>query len=157
MRRLIACAVVVALCCLSAAPVAEASSTFTADLAVYRARNTTTSDAARDLSSLVGVERRFVRTVKGTSAPFRVLLHTYQVALDQTESMVRRIVRDQRTSDHLLADITALDREGRRDAASVLLRRGLAGQDRFLVTIARARNLMEKCKNLHTQLLRAST
>lgn len=157
MRRMIVCLVVVAVCCLSAMPVARAASTFAADLAVYRTRNTTTSEAARDLVLFVTAERRFVHTVKGTSAQFRTLLHTYKVTFDQTDDIMRRIVRDQRTSDRLLADMTDLSNEGRTDAAWVLLKRGLVGQERFLATIARARTLMEKCKSLHIQLQRAGT
>jgi hypothetical protein len=147
--------IVAALCFLYAVPVTRAASTFAADLAVYRARNTTTSEAARELVSFVTVERRFVRTIKGNSVQFRALLHTYRVTLDQTDYTVRRIVRDQRTSDGLLADVTELNSEGLTDAAWVLLKRGLAGQERFLVTVARAQALMGRCKSLHTQLQQA--
>lgn len=149
--------VVVVLCCMTVVPVARAASTFTADLAVYRARNTTTSGAARELVSFVAAERRFVRTVKGTSGQYRTLLRAYRVVLDQTDDAVRRIARDQRTSDSLLADITELAAERRTDAAWVILKRGLSGQERYLVTIARARTLMDQCRRLHTQLVQAGT
>ncbi|MHB8071243.1 MAG: hypothetical protein ACYDHF_08475 [Candidatus Cryosericum sp.] len=157
MRRVIVCIVVAALCCLSVVPVARAASTFTADLAVYRARANTTSEAAHGLVLYVAGERRFVRTIAGTSAQFRAVLRTYRVTLDQTDDAARRIVRDQRTSDALLADITELNGGGHTDAAWILLKRGLAGQERFLVTISRARALMAKCKNLHTRLVQAGT
>jgi len=149
--------VVVVLCCLAVAPVAQAARTFTADLAVYRERNTATSEAARELVSFVAAERRFVRAVKGTSVQYRTLLRAYRVALDQVDDAVRRIARDQRTSDSLLADITELAGERRTDVAWVILKRGLSGQERFLLTIARARTFMDQCKRLHTQLVQAGT
>jgi hypothetical protein len=157
MRRAIVCIVVAALCCLSVAPVARAANTFTADLAVYRARTKTTSEAVRELVAYVAGERRFVRTIAGTSAQFHTVVRAYRVTLDQTDDATRRIVRDQRTSDALLADIIELNSEGHTDAAWVLLKRGLAGQERFLVTIGRARVLMAKCRNLHTQLVQAGS
>ncbi len=157
MRRIIVCLVVVAACCLSAVPVARAASTFVADLAVYRTRNTTTSEAARDLVSFVMAERRFARTVRGTSVEFRTLLRTYKVTFDETDDLVKRIVRDQRTSDRLLADVIDLSKKGHTDAAWVLLKRSLVSQERFLTTITRACTLMEKCNSLHIQLQRAGT
>jgi hypothetical protein len=157
MRRAIVWIVVVVLCCLAVVPVARAASTFAADLAVYRARNATTSEAARELTSFVAAERRFARTVKGTSGQYRTLLRAYRTALDQADDAVRRITRDQRTSDSLLADITKLAGARRTDAAWVILRRGLEGQERYLLTIARARTLADQCRKLHAQLVQAGT
>jgi hypothetical protein len=156
-RRVIACLIVAALCFLYAVPFTRAASTFAADLAVYRARNTKTYDAARELASFVTAERRFVRTVREHSIQFRAPLRTYKLTLDQTDDVVRRIVRDQHTSDGLLADIWELNSEEHTDAAWVLLKRGLAGQERFLVTVARAQSLMSRCKSLHIQLQQAGT
>jgi len=77
--------------------------------------------------------------------------------LDQTDDVVRRIARDQRTSDSLLTDITRLAGAQRTDAAWVILKRGLAGQERYLLTIARARTLADQCRRLHAQLVQAGT
>ena len=52
----------------------------------------------------------------------------------------------------VLADVIALADDKRIDAAWILLKRGTAGQERFLATIARTRLLVDKCKALHAQL-----
>ena len=70
------------------------------------------------------------------------------------DSATRRIVRDQRASDRLLADVLALAGEKRIDAAWILLKRGAEGQVRFMATIAQARLLAARCKAMHLQLVR---
>ena len=152
--RLISCLIVGMLCCSLLAPVAGAASTFTAGLAVYRTNNKTTLDAARELTAYVTTEVPFSRTLKKTPRQSPVLVRAYRIALNQVDSAVRRIVRDQRASDRLLADVLALAGEKRIEAAWILLKRGAAGQERFLATIARTRLLVDRCKALHAQLTR---
>jgi hypothetical protein len=152
--RLISCLIVGMLCCSLLAPVASAASTFAADLDLYRTHNKTTSDAARELETYVTAELLFARSLKGTTPQYRLLVHTYMIALDQVNSATRRIVRDQHASDRLLADVIALASEKRVEAAWILLKRGTAGQERFLTTITRTRLLVATCKLLHAQLTR---
>jgi hypothetical protein len=152
--RLISCLIVGMLFCSLLAPVASAASTFAADLDLYRTDNKTTSDAARELAAYVTAELLFARSLKGTTPQYRLLVHTYMIALDQVNSATRRIVRDQHVSDRLLTDILALAGEKRIEAAWILLKRGTAGQERFLTTITRTRLLMARCKLVHAQLTR---
>ena len=153
--RLISCLIVGLLCCSLLAPVAAAASTFTADLDLYRTHNKThnktTSDAARELAAYVTAELLFARSLKRTAPQSRLLARTYLIALDQVNSATRRIVRDQHTSDHLLADVLALAAEKRIEAAWIVLKRGTKGQERFLTTITRTCLLVARCKLLHTQ------
>jgi len=150
--KLISCLIVVLLCCSLLAPVASAASTFTADLDLYRTHNKTTSDAAHELAAYVTAEVLFAHSLKGTAPQYRLLVHTYLTALDQVNSATRRVVRDQHASDRLLTDVLALATEKRVEAAWILLKRGAAGQARFLTTITRTRLLVVRCKLLHTQL-----
>jgi hypothetical protein len=152
--RLMSCLIVGMMCCSLLAPVAGAASTFTADLTLYRTNNKMTSDAARELAAYVTTERLFVRSLKRSAQQSPVLVRTYRIAFDQVDSATRRTVRDQRVSDRLLADVLALAGEKRIEAAWILLKRGIAGQKRFLTTIARTRLLVDKCKALHAQLTR---
>jgi uncharacterized membrane-anchored protein len=152
--KLISCLIVGMLCCSLLAPVAGAASTFTADLNLYRTHNNTTSDAARELAAYVTTELLFARSLKGTALPYRLLVRAYLTALDQVGSATRRVVRDQRASDRVLADVLVLAGEKRIEAAWVLLKRGAAGQERFLTTITRTRLLVARCKLVHTQLTR---
>lgn len=152
--RLISCLIVGMLCCSLLAPVASAATTFTADLSLYRTRNKTTSDAARDLAAYVTTELFFARSLKRIAPQSPVLVRTYLIALDQVDSAIRRIVRDQRASDRVLADVLALAGERRIEAAWIILKRGAAGQERFLTTITRTRLLVARCKLLHAQLTR---
>ena len=131
--------------------VTAAASTFTADLDLYRTHNKTTSDAARELAAYVTAELLFARSLKRTAPQSRLLARTYLIALDQVNSATRRIVRDQHTSDHLLADVLALAGEKRIEAAWIVLKRGTKGQERFLTTITRTCLLVARCKLLHTQ------
>jgi len=150
--KLISCLIVGLLCCSLLAPVASAASTFTADLDLYRTHNKTTSDAAHELAAYVTAELLFARSVKGTRPQYRLLARTYLTALDQVNSATRRVARDQHTSDCLLADILALAAEKHVEAAWILLKRGTAGQERFLTTITRTGLLVARCNVLHTQL-----
>jgi hypothetical protein len=150
--RLISCLIVGILCCSLLVPVASAASTFAADLDLYRTHNKTTSDAARELAAYVTAELLVARSLKGTTPQYRLLIHTYMIALDQVNSATRRIVRDQHASDRLLADVIALAGEKRIEAAWILLKRGTAGQERFLTTITQTRLLVARCKALHAQL-----
>ncbi len=150
--RLISCLIVGLSCCLLLAPVANATSTFASDLTHYRTSNETTSNAARELTAYVATERLFARSVKRNIRQSPVLVRTYLTALDQIDSATRRIVRDQRASDRVLADVMTLVDDKRIDAAWILLKRGTAGQERFLATIARTRLLVARCKALHVQL-----
>jgi hypothetical protein len=152
--RLISCLIVGMLCCSLLAPVASAASTFAADLDLYRTNNKTTSDAARELAAYVTAELLFARSLKGTAPQYRLLVHTYMMVLDQVNSATGRIVRDQHTSDRLLADVLALAGEKCIEAAWILLKRSTAGQERFLTTITRTRLLVTRCKLLHAQLTR---
>jgi hypothetical protein len=152
--RLISCLIMCMLCCSLLAPAAGAASTFTADLDLYRTHNKTTSDAARELAAYVTTELLFARSLKGTAPQYPLLVRTYLIALDQVNSATRRIVRDQHASDRLLADVLALAGEKRVEAAWILLKRGTAGQERFLTTITRAHLLVARCKALHGQLMR---
>jgi hypothetical protein len=152
--RPISCLIVGILCCSLLAPAAGAASTFTADLVRYRTNNEATSDAARELAVYVTAEVPFLRSLKKTAGQSPILVRAYRIALDQVDRAVRRIVRDQRASDRLLADVLALAGEKRTEAAWILLKRGAAGQERFLATIARTRLLVDKCKALHAQLTR---
>ncbi len=158
MKKTLACFVAIAiLCCLSSAPAAQAGTTFAADLATYRTRNAATSEAARELTASIADERRFMREVQNVPAQSRKLLRTYRSALDQADSAVRRVIRDQRASDRLLADVTGLSSNGRTDAAWILLKRGLISQGRFLTTVARATTLMDRCRSFHARLQQAGT
>jgi hypothetical protein len=150
--RLTSCLIVCTLCCLLLAPVASAAPTFASDLARYRTSNETTSNAARELAAYVATERTFARSVKRNVRQSPILVRTYLITFDQIDSATRRIVRDQRASDRVLADVMALVGDKRMDAAWILLKRGAAGQERFLTTIARTRLLVAKCKVLHVQL-----
>jgi hypothetical protein len=152
--RLISCLIVGMLCCSLLAPVASAALTFTADLSLYSTSNKTTSDAARELAAYVTAELLFARSLKRTAPQSRLLARTYLIALDQVNSATRRIVRDQRASDRVLADVLALAGEKRIEAAWIVLKRGAAGQQRFLATITRTRLLAARCKLLHAQLTR---
>jgi hypothetical protein len=152
--RLISCLIVGILCCSLLAPVAGATSTFTADLALYRTNNKATSDAARELATYVTTEVLFSRSLKKPARQAPVLVRTYRIALDQVVRANRRVARDQRVSDRLLADVLALAGEKRIEAAWILLKRGAAGQERFLTTIARTRLLVDRCRALHAQLTR---
>jgi len=149
--RLISCLIVGMLCGSLLAPIAGAASTFTADLSLYRIRNKTTSDAAREMAAYVTSELLFARSLKRIAPQSPVLVRTYLIALDQVNSATRRIVRDQHTSDRLLADVLALAGEKSIEAAWILLKRGTAGQERFLTTITRTRLLVARCKLLHAQ------
>src|SRR5450830_1655533 len=150
--KLISCLIVGLLCCSLLAPVASAASTFTADLDLYRTHNKTTSDAAHELPAYVTAELLFARSVKGTTPQYRLLARTYLTARDQVNSATRRIARDQHTSDLLLADVHAPAAEKHVEAAWILLKRGTAGQERFLTTITRTRLLVARCELLHAQL-----
>jgi hypothetical protein len=150
--KLISCLIVGLLCCSLLAPVASAASTFTADLDLYRTHNKTTSDAAHELAAYVTAELLFAHSLKGTTPQYRLLVRTYLTALDQVNSAARRVARDQHASDRLLTDALALAAEKRVEAAWILLKRGTAGQARFLTTITRTRLLVVRCKFLHTQL-----
>ncbi len=150
--KLISCLIVGLLCCSLLTPVANAASTFAADLDLYTSGNKITSDAAHELAAYVTAELLFARSVKGTTPQYRLLVRTYLTALDQVNSATRRIVRDQHTSDRLLADVLALAGDKSIEAAWILLKRGTAGQERFLTTITRTRLLVAKCELLHTQL-----
>jgi hypothetical protein len=150
--RLISCLIVGLLCCSLLAPVASAASTFTADLDLYRTQNETTSDAAHELAAYVTAELLFARSVKGTTPQYRLLVRTYLTALDQVNSATRRVVRDQHASDCLLADVLALAGDKSIEAAWILLKRGTAGQERFLTTITRTRLLVARCNVVHAQL-----
>lgn len=152
--RLISCLIVGMLCCSLLAPVASAALTFTADLSLYSTSNKTTSDAARELAVYVTAELLFARSLKRIAPQSPVLVRTYLIALDQVDSATRRIVRDQRASDSVLADVLALAGEKRIEAAWIVLKRGAAGQQRFLATITRTRLLVARCKLLHAQLTR---
>ncbi|RIE17554.1 hypothetical protein SMC1_01130 [Candidatus Cryosericum septentrionale] len=149
---MISCLIVGLLCCSLLAPVASAASTFTADLDLYRTHNKTTSDAAHELAAYVTAELLFARSVKGTMPQYRLLARTYLTALDQVNSATRRVARDQHTSDRLLADVLALTAEKHVEAAWILLKRGTAGQERFLTTITRTGLLVARCNVLHAQL-----
>jgi hypothetical protein len=140
------------MCCSLLTPVADAASTFAADLDLYTSRNKATSDTAHELAMYVTAELLFAHTLKGTAPQYRLLDRAYLTALNQVNSATRRVVRDQRASDRLLADVLALAAGKRVQAAWILLKRGTAGQDRFLTTITRTRLLVAKCKTLHTQL-----
>ena len=150
--RLISCLILSMLCCSLLAPIAGAATTFTADLDLYRTHNKTTSDAARELAAYVAAELPFAHSLKKTTPQSRLLVRTYLIALDQVNRATRRIVRDQHASDRLLADVLALAGEKRIEAAWILLKRGAAGQERFLTTITRTRLLVARCKALHAQL-----
>jgi hypothetical protein len=152
--RLISGLIVGMLCCSLLAPAAGAASTFTADLDLYRTNNKTTSDTARELTAYVTAELLFARSLKKTTRESPLLVRTYLIALDQLNRSTRRIVRDQHASDRLLADILALAGEKRVEAAWILLKRGTAGQQRFLTTITQTRLLVARCKLLHAQLTR---
>ena len=152
--RLVSCLIVVMLCCSLLAPAAGAASTFTADLVRYKINNKVTSDDARELAVYSAAEVPFLRSLRKTAGQSPILVRAYRIALGQLESAVRRIVRDQRTSDRLLADVLALAGEKRTEVAWVLLKRGAAGQERFRATISRTRLLVDKCKALHAQLTR---
>jgi len=152
--KLISCLIVGLLCCSLLAPVASAASTFTADLNLYRTHNKTTLDTAHELAAYVTTEVLFAHSLKGTASQYRLLDRAYLTALNRVNSATRRIVRDQRASDRLLADVVALAGEKRIEAAWIVLKRGTAGQERFLTTITRTRLLVERCKLLHTQLTR---
>ncbi|HWQ22303.1 MAG TPA: hypothetical protein VN478_06220, partial [Clostridia bacterium] len=130
--RLISCLVVVMVCCSLLAPVVDAATTFAADLDLYKTNIKTTSDAVRDLTAYVAAERLFARSLKRPTAQLRVLVRSYLTVLDQVDSSTRRIVRDQRASDRLLADVLALAHGKRVEAAWIVLKRGAAGQERFL-------------------------
>ena len=149
--RLISCLIVGMLCCSLLAPVASAALTFTADLSLYSTSNKTTSDAARELAVYVTAELLFARSLKRIAPQSPVLVRTYLIALDQVDSATRRIVRDQRASDRVLADVLALAGEKRIEAAWIVLKRGTEGQERFLTTITRTFLLVARCKLLHTQ------
>jgi hypothetical protein len=150
--RLISCLIGGFLFCSLLAPVVGAASTFTADLSLYRTCNKTTSDAANELAAYVTAELLFARSLKRTAPQSPVLVRTYLIALDQVDSATRRIVRDQRASDSVLANVLTLAGEKRIEAAWILLKRGAAGQERFLTTITRTRLLVAGCKALHAQL-----
>jgi hypothetical protein len=154
MRKLrrISCLVVVMLCCSLLAPMVDAASTFAADLELYRTNNKVTSAAARDLTAYVTAERLFARSLKKPTVQSRVLLRSYLSVLDQVDSSARRIVRDQRASDRVLADVDALASEKHIEAAWIVLKRAAAGQERFLTTITRTHLLVTKCQTLHAQL-----
>ncbi|MHB8106268.1 MAG: hypothetical protein ACYDH4_02385 [Candidatus Cryosericum sp.] len=152
--RLICCLIVALMCCSFLTPVANATSTFAANLDLYTSRNRTTSDATQELTTYTTAELLFARTLKGTTPQYRLLDRAYVTVLNQLNSATRRVVRDQRASDKLLADILALAGGNRVQAAWILLKRGTAGQERFLTTIAQAQLLVGKCKVLHTQLTR---
>ena len=130
----------------------DAATTFAADLELYRTNNKATSDAARDLTAYATAERLFARSLKKPTTQSRVLLRSYLSVLEQVDSSARRIVRDQRASDHVLADVVALASEKRIEAAWIVLKRGAAGQERFLTTITRAHVLVTRCQTLHAQL-----
>jgi hypothetical protein len=149
---LISCLIVGLLCCSLLAPATDAALTFAADLDLYRTNNKTTSDATCELTVYVTAELLFARSVKGTTPQYRLLARTYQIALGQVDSATRRIVRDQHASDGVLADVLALAAEKHVEAAWILLKRGTAGQERFLTTITRTRFLVARCELLHTQL-----
>lgn len=152
--RLISCLIVGLLCCSLLVPVASAASTFTADLDLYGTHNKTTSDAARELAAYVTAELLFARSFRGAMPQYRLLVRTYLTTLDQVNSATRRVARDQHASARLLADVLALATEKRVEPAWILLKRGTAGQERFLTTIKRTRLLVARCKLLHTQLTR---
>lgn len=150
--RLTSCLIVCTLCCLLLAPVASAAPTFASDLARYKTSNETTLNAARELTAYVATERLFARSVKRSVRRSPILVRKYLIAFGQIDNATRRIVRDQRASDRVLVDVMALVNDKRIDAAWILLKRGIAGQERFLTTIARTRLLVIKCKVMHVQL-----
>ena len=150
--RLISCLIVALMCCSLLTPVANAASTFAADLDLYTSRNKATSDAAHGLTTYVTAELLFAHALKGTTPQYRLLDRAYLTVLDQVNSATRRVARDQHTSDRLLADVLALAAEKHVEAAWILLKRGTAGQERFLTTITRTRLLVARCELLHAQL-----
>lgn len=152
--RLISCLILGTLLCSLLAPVTSAATTFTADLDLYRARDKTTSAAARELMAYVTAELPVARSLRKAAAQSPLLSRTYRIVLDQVNRATRRIVRDQHASDRLLTDVLALAGENRSEAAWILLKRGAAGQERFLTTITRTRPLVVRCKLLHAQLMR---
>src|SRR5450756_3259621 len=89
--RLILCLIVGMLCGSLLVPIVSAASTFTADLSLYRTRNKTTSDAAREMAAYVNSELLFARSLKRTAPQYRLLVHTYLTALDQVNSATRRV------------------------------------------------------------------
>ena len=152
--RLISCLILGTLLCSLLAPVTSAATTFAADLDLYRTHSKTTLDAAHELAAYVTAEVLFVHSLKGAMPKDRLLVRTYRIVLDQVNRATRRIVRDQHASDRLLTDVLALAGEKRSEAAWILLKRGAAGQERFLTTITRTRPLVVRCKLLHAQLIR---
>ena len=150
--RLISCMIVAVLCCSLLAPTVDGASTFVADLDLYRTNNKMTSDVARNLTSYVTAERLFARSLKKPAPETRGLVRSYLTVLDQVDDATRRVVRDQRASDRVLIDVVALARDKRVEAAWIVLKRGAAGQERFLATIARTRLLVTRCRELRAQL-----
>lgn len=154
MRRwkLISFLLVVMLGLLALVPSVSAASTFAADLNLYMTRNKTTSKAATELTAYVAAERAFARPLgrAGPRTPEAVRL--YLAALDKIDSFARRIVRDQKASDRLLDGIVKLAGSRHTEAAWILLRRGLASQERFLKTIAETRLLVTRCRVLRARL-----
>ncbi|MCE5192577.1 hypothetical protein LLF88_01320 [bacterium] len=150
--KLVTFALVFMLGCLILVPVACAASTFATDLDLYRTRNKATSDDTRELVAYVADGRLFARSLGKVGPRTSSAIRSYVTTLDNLDSLTRRIVRDQRSSERLLADVLKLASRNYTAAAWTLLKRGLAGQERFLKTISSAQTLMAKCKVLRAQL-----
>jgi len=133
-------------------PTAAAATTFAGDLAAYKATNAATARAADELEAYVKAEQAYSRSLTSLSRKYPVLVRGYREALDDLDDATRRIVRDQDASDRLLASVLKLAGQKHADAAWILLKRGAAGQKRFLETIDQAQLLMERCTLLHVQL-----
>ncbi len=151
-RKLISFLLVATLSLLALVPPVSAAPTFAADLTLYRTRNKATSDNTRELAAYVTTERLFARSLSKVGSRTSVAVRSYLTALDNVDSSTRRVVRDQQASDRLLANILKLASGNHTAAASILLKRGLIGQERFLKTITATRLLVVRCRVLRAQL-----
>lgn len=143
---------VLALGCLAAAPTVRGATTFAADLNLFQTRNKVTAEAARELAAFVKSEQLFARSLRRADVRTAARVRSYLDTQSELDRLTKRILRDQKSSDSLLASILTLVRRDRTSAAWVLLKRGLEGQERFLKTIADARVLVARCKALHATL-----
>ncbi|MGB9666772.1 MAG: hypothetical protein ACPL2N_05640, partial [Candidatus Cryosericum sp.] len=143
---------VLALGCLAAAPTVRGATTFAGDLNLFQARNKVTAEAARELAAFVKSEQLFARSLGRTDVRTAATVRSYLDTLGELDRLTKRVLRDQKASDSLLASILALASRNRTSAAWILLKRGLEGQERFLKTIADTRVLMARCKALRATL-----
>lgn len=150
--RLAAFLMVLALGCLAAAPTVRGATTFAADLNLFQIRNKVTAEAERELAAFMKSEQLFARSLGRADVRTAATLRSYLDTQGELDRLTKRVLRDQKSSDSLLASILTLVSRNRTSAAWVLLKRGLEGQERFLKTIADARVLMARCKALHTRL-----